>query len=201
MFQPPCSKTFPLRPTAKILPNRQLNSLRQTTAYTKASPYCFLALARCLSGHSTKNSKTSLAIVTSGLRFASLRLLLRDSQARLAACQPKAHPLFKPASSSPFAVGGPASASLQHAASEGKTRHQTATSSSSLEPASRKNSRLAPKGSAGCVASYSCLAASRALPVLPAAPPRHRPGVSTQSSDLHTDTILPPHSLSRPGIA
>lgn len=31
----------------------------------------------------------------------------------------------------------------------------------------------------------SCLAASRALPVLPAAPPRHRPGVSTQSSDLH----------------
>ncbi|PTB78648.1 hypothetical protein M440DRAFT_1198869 [Trichoderma longibrachiatum ATCC 18648] len=62
-------------------------------------------------------------------------------------------------------------------------------------PPSSKNSRFPPlllpsQESAGCVASYSCFAASRALPVLPAASPRHFGlGYIPQRSDVHTGYV------------
>lgn len=67
-------------------------------------------------------------------------------------------------------------------------RHQASPLAASLQPTSSKNSRLAPKATRRAVShrTLSCLTASRALPVLSAVPPRHRPGASTQSSDLHT---------------
>ncbi|TFB03976.1 hypothetical protein CCMA1212_004057 [Trichoderma ghanense] len=62
-------------------------------------------------------------------------------------------------------------------------------------PPSSKNSRFPlPQESAGCVASYSCFAASCALPVFPAAPPRHSAwGIYPKGATCIRATFLPPH--------
>lgn len=189
MFQPPCSKTFPLRSTARYCQSSTELPSSDHCIYkgiTK-SPTCIGSLF-IRTSHEKKLQDDPrhrelhpiLALPLCGSYQEIVRLVLQLVTPRLALYLTR-HPrrLLLQLLSKTLPPKTRQDTKQQY-------RHQASPSAASLEPTSSKNSRLAPKDSAGCVASYSCLVASRALPVLPAAPPRHRPGASTQSSDLHT---------------
>jgi hypothetical protein len=200
VFQPPDSETFPLRPTPRYCQSpTQLPSSNH--CIHKGSTKLLTRIGSLFIRTSHEKKKIlqvvpSPSSVTSCPRSASLRLLSRDSRARLAAYHPKPRPLFNSASSSPLlstVLLQLLSSSLppkKKARQDTKQqhRHQALPLAASLQPTPSRNSRLAPKRLARlCRIVYLAASQLRALyPSFLQCLQDIGSGANTQSSDLHT---------------